>query len=175
MGGSDKFCRNCGNGLSQQPNPQQVSFVSQSSAIATHPQQPPFVSQNSETATEEDLDSPVVSQAFSETSRLSRAGVEKFLNSGEQILYATPNRIVSPTGDRFGYVTNKRVLLYIQVGHLIKRDRLEEWSLNHIRKLRMMEVGTLRKSLHLEIEDMKVKGGRQTLLDFYKSIQAHRA
>ena len=160
MIGAEKFCRNCGNGLSEQPQIQQVSLTSQPSVPVQ----------------EEDSDSsPIISQAVAETSRLSRAGVEKFLDSGERIVYATPNRVRSPTGERFGYVTNKRVLLYNQAGHLIKRDKLEEWYLNHIRKLRLEEIGTIRKSLVLIIEDMKMQGGRQGLLSFYKSIQAARA
>ncbi len=47
--------------------------------------------------------------------------------------------------------------------------------LNHIRKLRMVEKGTIRKSLYLVIEDMAMEGGRQDLLDFYKHIQSARS
>lgn len=157
MGAIDKFCRSCGNGLSQQ--------------------QEEITSQQQQTAAEvQDFnDQPIVSETIAETSRLSRAGVEKFLNPDERLIYATPRKIHSPGGERFGYVTNKRVLLYVQGGHLIKRDKLEEWYLNHIRKLRLVETGALRKSLHLEIEDLKVQGGRQDLLDLYRSIQSARA
>ena len=184
MGAIDKFCRNCGNtpgdvtSTSQpQPNPAvepgtisprfspAISLTSMSAGNIS-----PGVSTGNMPVNSQGTD--IITDNI--TSRLSRAGVEKFLDTGERIIYATPNKIGSPGGDRYGYVTNKRVVLYIQAGHLIKRDRVEEWYLNHIRKLRMVEKGTIRKSLYLEIEDMTMQGGRQDLLDFYKHIQSAR-
>ncbi len=185
MGAIDKFCRNCGT------TPGDVTSASQPQENPTaepgtiSPRFSPAMSPTSMLAgnispSVSTGNMPVNSQGTdivtdNVTSRLSRAGVEKFLDSGERIVYATPNKIGTPGGARYGYVTNKRVVLYIQAGHLIKRDKVEEWYLNHIRKLRMVEKGTIRKSLYLVIEDMAMEGGRQDLLDFYKHIQSARS
>jgi hypothetical protein len=186
MGATDKFCRNCGNtpgDVSSQPQQNPPAEMKRQDFDSSGNTSPSFSPSTSPTGTSEDNISPsvstgnvpIISQGIDSTSRLSRAGVEKFLDSGERIIYATPNKVGTPSGDRYGYVTNKRVVLYIQAGHLIKRDRVEEWYLNHIRKLKMVEKGTIRKSLYLEIEDMTVQGGRQDLLDFYKHIQSARS
>src|SRR5438132_9260653 len=185
MGAIDKFCRNCG------ITPGDVTSISQPQQnLAVEPGtiSPRFSPTMSPTSMSAGNFSPGVSTGNvpvnsqgtdvitdNVTSRLSRAGVEKFLDSGERIIYATPNKIGTPGGARYGYVTNKRVVLYIQAGHLIKRDRVEEWYLNHIRKLRMVEKGTIRKSLYLEIENLTMEGGRQDLLEFYKHIQSARS
>ena len=166
MGGLDKFCRSCGNNVSQQQ------------ATPTLQQQPSPAAQSAVEVQDLNLngnstESEIVSDTSS--SRLSMAGVEKFLGPGERLLYSTVHRVRSPGGARYGYVTNKRVLFYIQDGKLFKRDKLEEWSLNHIRKLRIVEKGMVMKSLYLEIEDMRVQGDREDLLELYKKIQALRA
>src|SRR5438093_7288333 len=130
----DKFCRGCGNGIS--------APLRQGELLSQPPQRAVDVDVD-----EQDLDEePVISQTVSDTSRLSRAGIEKFLDSGERLIYATPRSVIfwaRSKDRRVAYVTNKRLMFYAKVGVLVKKDKLDEIFLNQIRKLRLEEKGNL--------------------------------
>ena len=161
----DKFCRSCGNGVSSFPQVQ----------LSSLPQQDVVDADVEEQSFDEE---PIVSQTVADTSRLSRAGIEKFLDSGERLVYATPKRVIfwaKSRDSRFAYVTNKRLLFYAKVGALIKKDKLDEIFLKQIRKLRLEEKGNLlKKRLVLEVAEWNVIGARGDLLDLYKAIQSAR-
>jgi len=157
MGAIDKFCRNCGNGLSEGSSEQQATLSAQEGQSLVEVQD------------QGSGDRPTISQTAPDT-------VEKFLGPGERLIYARARTVHTNHGDRFAYVTNKRVLLYVQErGIFSKKDHVDEWYLNHIRKLKLSEKGSIfSKSTYLEIEDMRLEGDRQDLLDLYKYIQSAR-
>jgi hypothetical protein len=119
-------------------------------------------------------DPPVESHPISDTSRLSRVGIEKFLARGEVIIYSTPGRIFYGRAKRHAHVTNSRIIFYTREGVLIKHDRLDEVSLHGIRTVKLVETGLISKKIYLELDEMKLLGSRGDLLDLYKSVQSVR-
>lgn len=157
---TDRFCRACGNPLSEsgvQPGPGPKSGWTQTN---------PFP------------ESYIHSQAIDDTSRLSHVGIEKFLGPGERVVHVSQGNIRYANQQRHAYVTNKRVMFYGQQGvmlGLIKNDRLDEVFLSQIRKLRLVEHGMISKQVYLELDEMQLHGQRGQLLDLYRAIQSARA
>jgi len=156
-GDNDRFCKNCGN-----------NFGAQSKPIA--------VGQTISGPADESFDEEAMeSHPIDDMSRLSRAGVEKFLVPGERIVYSTPGRIFYGGAKRHVHVTNRRVMFYTKEGVLIKHDRLDEVPVSGIRIVKLVEMGLVRKKVYLELDEMKLLGPRGDLLSLYKSIQSARA
>jgi hypothetical protein len=162
------FCTNCGTSL-----PEGAKYCWKcGTPVST------ISDQQSKQPQSTDQEPVIHSQIIAETSRLSGVGIEKFLGPGERIIYATPGLISYANQKRRVYVTNKRILFYGQQGvmlGLIKTDRLDEISLNQVRKLKLVETGFITKRIHLELDEMKLEGQRGHLLDLYKAIQSARA
>jgi len=148
------FCPTCGAKLSS-PD---IKFCSECGAkIAPEPFKP------------EELEK----KPISETSRLSSLKIEKYLMPNEIATYATRGSLyVGGEADLKGYVTNNRVMFYASKGLIFKSDRLHEIPLNEIRSYKIVEEGMILKTMHLQLNDLKIKGDRSDILELYKAIQA---
>lgn len=120
----------------------------------------------------------ILSKTVSETSRLSGLAVEKFLMPNEIVTYATrgslyigKNKTDTTSGFK-GYVTKNRVIFYKRDGLIIKNDRLNEIPLDQIKSYRMVEQGLIFKDIHLELNELQIKGERSDILELYRAIQA---
>jgi hypothetical protein len=111
----------------------------------------------------------------SETSRLSGLKIEKYLIPNEIVRYATAGSLyVGGEAGLKGYVTSSRVMFYTSLGLLIKKDRLHEIPLDQIRSYKIVEEGLVFKEMHLQLNELKIKGDRADILGLYRAIQAAR-
>ena len=109
------------------------------------------------------------------TSRLSKAGVDKYLGHGEHVVYATGAMVQVGEERMRAYVTNRRLLLYRKDGILITRDKLTEIDLKSIGRTTMTEHGLLMKEFLLEIDGMQLRGRRPDLLNLYRVLHVAKS
>lgn len=118
---------------------------------------------------------PIIRDPIPVTSRLSGAGIEKFLFPGERVTYST-GRILVNNRQEQAYVTNERLIFYHQEGALlglVKNDRLDERQLAEVSgRIKLREVGLIGKRLILELDDVQISGERGDLLGLYRSLQS---
>ncbi len=115
----------------------------------------------------------ILSKTVSETSRLSGLAIEKFLMPNEIITYSTRSSLyVGNMPGLKGYVTKNRVIFYKREGLIIKNDILNEIPLDQIKSYRMVEEGLIFKDMHLQLNELKIKGERSDILELYRAIQA---
>jgi len=159
-----KFCVSCGKEL---PTKQQ----------AIEPKQP--VSEEQQIPSALKQPDGVVKEHISQTSRLSRLGLEKFLMPDERILYNTIGQVWFGNQKRRAYVTNKRLILYYRQDAflglgLIKNDKLDEINLRMVRKVSLVEKGVIAKNVTLHLDENIIKGDRGDIVNLYNTIQSVR-
>ena len=90
----------------------------------------------------------------------------------EMATYATNGSLyVGGEANLKGYVTSNRVIFYASKGLIFKSDRLHEIPLDQIKSYRMVEEGIVFKTIHLQLNDLKITGDRSDILDLYRAIQ----
>jgi hypothetical protein len=114
----------------------------------------------------------VETKPITETSRLSNLKIEKFLIPNEIAVYTTRGSLyVGGEEGLKGYVTNNRVIFYASKGLIFKSDRLHEIPLKDINYYKIVEEGIVFKIMYLRLNDLRIKGDREDILELYRSIQ----
>lgn len=118
------------------------------------------------------MDPNVERKQVSETSRLSGLQIEKYLIPNEAVLYKTRGSLyVGGEAGLRGYVTSNRVIFYTSKGFVIKSDRMHEIPLTMINQYKIVEEGLIFKEMHLQLNELKIKGDRTDILELYRAIQ----
>jgi len=161
-----KFCAECGQKL---PNENMkfcpecgVSIISSSIQLenkSSKPNPPP-------------TNLNVEKKPITETSRLSNLKIEKFLIPNELAVFTTRGSLyVGGEEGLKGYVTNNRVIFYASKGLIFKSDRLHEIPLKDINYYKIVEEGLVFKIIYLRLNDLRIKGDREDILELYRAIQ----
>lgn len=118
-----------------------------------------------------------VNKPFSETSRLSGLGIEKFLMPNEMVIYSTTGSMYVGTNKNDtaagfkGYVTKNRVIFYKKAGFIFKSDIINEIPLDQITSYKMVEEGIVFKKMYLNLNHFRINGERSDILEVYRAIQ----
>jgi hypothetical protein len=160
-----KFCSECGYQL---PN-ENMKFCPSCGT----PTLPPVMKKQDMKSEQIPYASPKIDRKpISETSRLSGLRIEKYLIPNEIATYATKGSLyVGGEQGLKGYVTNNRVIFYSSKGLLFKSDRLIELQLKEIKLFKIIEEGLVFKSMHLQLDTLRIKGERSDILALYRAIQ----
>ncbi|MBN2042676.1 MAG: PH domain-containing protein [Candidatus Aenigmarchaeota archaeon] len=106
--------------------------------------------------------------------------VDKYLNSGERVIFVTKNEVRVGEDKGFqAFVTNQRLIFLNRRGFVFKKDKMKDALLKNVNGVNLEEKGFLRKRKEMEIrshgENFRLFGDHSDLTGLHRVINERLA